>query len=145
MIKNDGYGWATVSIGGFQDTASYITDVPIDCLNAFINAFRYQLPACVQFDAEGYTYILIATWDEALVCMQKESACDYTVRCSTNLYLLANELIRDIEDNEYSWSMFCDCDSDNIENDAAKIVDKLDELRSYVRSKDTVNSYHIKQ
>lgn len=140
MIQNDGSGWAEIRIGNFHDVASYITPVPLDCLNAFINCFRDSLPACIQFDAEKYRYILIATWDETLICVQNNSACDYVVRCEVNVYQLANEIIKDIEGDTYGWATFLEEEDDDIERVNRTLKDKVNELKSYIKS-DRYNAF----
>ena len=48
-------------VENFSERASYLTDVPNDCLDAFIHALQTNNPAIVYFDAEGFDYHLISS------------------------------------------------------------------------------------
>ena len=50
-------GWTRISIGDWSNRASYLTDVPMNILDAFLNK-RYG-PVAVDFDAEGWEYIVV--------------------------------------------------------------------------------------
>lgn len=59
MLSIPKAGWARVSIGDFSSRASYIRDVPVECLKAMISSYENNLPAVMKFDAEGWEYIVV--------------------------------------------------------------------------------------
>jgi len=63
MLREPKAGWTNIYFGNeYLGCASYITDVPIDLLNAFISYFSQKekyLGFHVEFDAEGYIFGII--------------------------------------------------------------------------------------
>lgn len=57
MLSKPHAGWTIISIGKFSDRASFLTDVPMDLLDGFINNEHNCF--CVKFDAEGWDYIIV--------------------------------------------------------------------------------------
>lgn len=104
MLSEPQHGWTFVQIEDFKEPASYITDVPNDCLDGFIYALNNNLPAIIYFDAEGYDYYLIITRFVSYIILEKESVRLY--RFEISMYDLVEELINDIElyiDEWASW------------------------------------------
>ena len=60
MIKNNGHGWGTFKLGKFTGRISYIEDVPVDLLQAFID-WRDKGSGCAWFDEEGTEFTLALT------------------------------------------------------------------------------------
>ena len=58
MISNPQYGWCYFKLGNFEGHPSYLTDVPVDILDAFIS---YHTNGCgiAYFDEEGTDFMLI--------------------------------------------------------------------------------------
>ena len=61
MLEKPWCGWTNVSIGEIKmGSASYIEDVPMNCIEAFINYFSLKsklgLAFHLTFDAEGYSF-----------------------------------------------------------------------------------------
>lgn len=52
MIYNPRFGWCNFKLGTFFGTPSYLTDVPVDLLDAFINYYE-KGSGTVVFDEEG--------------------------------------------------------------------------------------------
>ena len=59
MLEKPNAGWTKVCIGDFIGWASYITDVPVKCLKAFINGYPSNLPITIRFDAEGHEHLRV--------------------------------------------------------------------------------------
>jgi len=53
MLAKPEHGWVNVQLEGFSERASYMTDIPNDCLDAFIYALQNNSPTVIFFDAEG--------------------------------------------------------------------------------------------
>ena len=101
MISNPKNGWCNFKLGDFEGTPSYITDVPIDLLDAFIDYYTrgYGL---AYFDEEGSEFTLLLTWYGVYIIEEKD---DTKVHTFYNLSIsdLAKEVIADIETNLDGW------------------------------------------
>ena len=129
------YGWGTFQLGEFISSFSYLTDAPIDLLEAFINYHENGYGAVV-FDTEGSHFTLVLTaynWgifviDETEVEPKLHNFCDMGVAN------LENELINDLESALTGWSMFLtDDDEEEIllhQDEICQRIAKLKEIRS---------------
>lgn len=105
MFSKPKYGWTHVSIGDFDGSASYITDVPIDVLDAFIDFYKLHKNICVDFDEEGSTFVLIVVSDiDIYVISEREQVIAYKI--DTNINELTNEIISDFEKYIKDWENF---------------------------------------
>ena len=52
MISNPRFGWCNFELGDFKGSPSYLTDVPVDLLDAFIDYHTKGYGVAV-FDEEG--------------------------------------------------------------------------------------------
>lgn len=106
MLSTPVCGWTTVSIGDFTMRASYLTDIPGDCLNAFIHSFESDLPAAIEFDAEGWEFTLISDFYSTFIILKYDEP--KLIEINIGREQLALELINDIEKNIYLWSQWQD-------------------------------------
>lgn len=53
MLGKPDAGWSKVTMGEFEEYASYLTNVPIDCLEACIHRVKGKGPLAFVFEAEG--------------------------------------------------------------------------------------------
>lgn len=130
MIVNLQHGWAMIRIGNFTERASYLTDVPNDCLDAFIFARENGFPATVHFDAEGYEYYLVASYFDSYIIMEKDDTEIY--RISLGLVELGEELISDIESNIDKWAnwlFYNEYNEDELKKNKRRLEQKLWKLR----------------
>ena len=101
MISNPKNGWCNFKLGDFEGTPSYITDVPIDLLDAFIDYYTrgYGL---AYFDEEGSEFTLLLTWYGVYIIEEKD---DTKVHAFYNLSIsdLAKDVIIDILSNLDGW------------------------------------------
>ena len=101
MISNPKNGWCNFKLGDFEGTPSYITDVPIDLLDAFIDYYKrgYGL---AYFDEEGSEFTLLLTWYGIYIIEEKD---DTKVHTFYNLSIsdLAKDVIIDISSNLDGW------------------------------------------
>lgn len=104
MLSKPYAGWTKVTIGDFEGRASYMTDVPMDCLIAFINALEYNIPASVLFDEEGTEFTLVTSTDGTYVISEREESKLFVI--NKRFSKLARELINDIEDNLEDWVLW---------------------------------------
>ena len=101
MISNPKNGWCNFKLGDFEGTPSYITDVPIDLLDAFIDYYTrgYGL---AYFDEEGSEFTLLLTWYGVYIIEEKDNVKSH-VFYDLNISDLAKEVIADIETNLNGW------------------------------------------
>ena len=101
MISNPKNGWCNFKLGDFEGTPSYITDVPIDLLDAFIDYYTrgYGL---AYFDEEGSEFTLLLAWYGVYIIEEKDNVKSH-VFYDLNISDLAKEVIADIETNLDGW------------------------------------------
>ena len=101
MISNPKNGWCNFKLCDFEGTPSYITDVPIDLLDAFIDYYTrgYGL---AYFDEEGSEFTLLLTWYGVYIIEEKDNVKSH-VFYDLNISDLAKEVIADIETNLDGW------------------------------------------
>lgn len=106
MISNPKHGWCNFQIGDFKGTPSYLTNVPLDLLEAFINYYLLGYGVVV-FDEEGslFTLVLSKYFSEIFIIEEKDKPIlhDFSSYYVENL---AKELIKDIKNDLTGWSEF---------------------------------------
>ena len=60
MISNPKHGWCDFKLGNFEGAPSYLTDVPFELLQAFID-YHERGSSAIVFDEEGTEFTLILT------------------------------------------------------------------------------------
>jgi len=127
MLTKPNSGWTNVLIDDFSERASYLTDVPNDCLDSFIYGLKNNVPIAIYFDAEGYDYHLVSSWNSSYIIMDKINA---TITIDKNIEELAKELIDDIENNFEDWLNWeCYDDGEYAETNRDVFKEKLSILR----------------
>ena len=101
MLTKPSHGWTDLHIDNFSERASYLTDIPNDCLDAFIYALQNGNPAVIFFDAEGWDFHLIASYYCSYVVVDKDNAEVYVI--DKTIKELAKELYNDINNNFDDW------------------------------------------
>ena len=130
MLANPRHGWCRFEIGSFTGSPSYLEDVPVNTLMAFINYYKNGCGS-VWYDEEGSSFTLILTPYSVYVIEEKDEPVLHDFSDDTSIDNLAQELIADIESCVDDWAMFTtDYDDVNeIEKHKDKIVEMLDTLR----------------
>jgi len=104
-------GWTHIQLENFSERASYLTDIPNDCLDAFIHALQTNNPAIMYFDAEGFDYHLISSFYRSYIIKDKEdNKVDIHV-IEKDILELAKELVDDIQrdfDDWLNWESYDD-------------------------------------
>lgn len=124
MISNPAYGWCDFQLGDFLGNPSYLTDVPVDLLDAFID-YHTKGYGMAWFDEEGSEFTLVLNPYSVFIVEEKESPVLHHLPniCVTDL---EEELIRDIESNLNGWTYF------TIGDDEEEIKMHRDEIRQKV-------------
>ena len=133
MISNPKYGWCDFELGDFHGHPSYLTDVPVDLLGAFISYFENGTGTAF-FDEEESEFTLILKHHAILIMEEKE-----TLVCHEHSDLdaisLAKELIFDILRDRYTWciefDLHIETDKD-IENKLQYIDSLVKKLKEYI-------------
>lgn len=102
MLGKPEAGWSEVTIGSFHEYASYLTDVPFDCVNACIRRIKDNVPLEMSFDSECHGIFFVSadsqhtviTWEE-----EREAVCIPDV----NDVQLVREIIHDIDCCQIDW------------------------------------------
>lgn len=119
MFTKPKYGWTNLKLDKYSLRASYLTDVPFDCLDSFIYGIKNNKPICIYFDAEGWDYYLVSNWYNSWIILNKEE----TELCpiKENIRQLGKMLAENIElyFNEWlEWDYF----DDEVERNDRRIV-----------------------
>ena len=133
MISNPKFGWCNFNIDNFSGHPSYLTDVPVDLLDAFIDYYTRGYGVAI-FDEEGSFFTLVLTrynWGIFLIEEKNDSVLyDFSDMDSDNL---AKELISDIENDLNGWTVEFVVDDDQEEiaqyrNEIRQRIAKLKKL-----------------
>ena len=129
MIKNPKNGWCFFSIGAFKGTPSYLTDVPIDLLNAFIQ-YNQTGTGIAWFDEEGSDFTLVLNPDSIFIIEEKEQPVLHYFP-DLEVGTLKKELIKDIESDLNGWAEFIPSDNKHeIYEHKNEILQKLTILKA---------------
>lgn len=106
MLSNPKAGWCELEIGNFKGTPSYLTDVPVDLLTAFIDYYKKGIGVSF-FDEEGSEFNLLLSYHSAYIIYidyeNNSTLYDFPL---IDINKLAKELITDIKSNIDSWASF---------------------------------------
>lgn len=131
MISNPRYGWCSFELGDFKGSPSYLTDVPVELLDAFLDYHTKGYGVAV-FDEEGSYFTLVMTAYNWGIFIIEEK--DYPVLhnlCDFDVDDLKEELVRDIERDMNGWSEFItDDDPEEIQQHRNEIRQRLARLKN---------------
>lgn len=124
MISNPKYGWCDFDLKSFHGSPSYLTDVPVDLLNAFIQ-YHTTGTGMAWFDEEGTEFTLVITPYSLFVIeeIDKPVLHDFSEIKISNL---EKELIEDIEKDLIGWSEFITTD------DREEVIMHRDKIRNKI-------------
>lgn len=132
MISNPKHGWCNFKLRTFEGTPSYLTDVPMDLLMAFID---YHNKGCgvAWFDEEGTEFALVITPYSLFIIEEKDKPILYDFS-EMKIENIEKELISDIESDMYGWINFTiDDNPEEVKQHETEIRQKLAILKKYVR------------
>ena len=130
MISNPKHGWCDFRLGGFTGTASYLTDVPIDLLDAFIGYYTKGYGVVV-FDEEGSYFTLVLTrYNQGIFVIEERDVVALSSFSIMNHDDLAKELISDLENDLMRWSV--EFTFDDIEKHRHEISQKIAKLKQLI-------------
>lgn len=132
MLSKPIHGWTTITIDKFTGQGSYLTDVPMDCLNAFISSLKYNIPAAVYFDEEGSEFNLVSFHFDTYIIEEKEET--KLTKLDISFDELASQLIKDIELNISDWVNWMDYKPIDDKSREKELKHKVTELKSLLSS-----------
>lgn len=135
MITNPRCGWCNFELGDFKGSPSYLTDVPVDLLDAFID-YHTKGYGVVVFDEEGsYFTLVMSQYNWGIYIIEEKDYPKLHNLCDFDVEDLEEELIRDIEKDLNGWSNFTtDDDSEEIEQHRNEIRQRIAKLRKKIWS-----------
>lgn len=97
MISSPRHGWCSFELGIFKGSPSYLTDVPVDLLDAFINYHSQGYGGAV-FDEEGsYFTLVLAQYNLGKFIIEEKEDSKLHNLCDLDIEELEEELIADKE------------------------------------------------
>lgn len=124
MISNPKYGWCDFDLKSFHGSPSYLTDVPVDLLNAFIQ-YHTTGTGMAWFDEEGTEFTLVITPYSLFIIEEKDEPVLHDFS-EINIGNLEKELIEDIEKDLTGWSEFI------TDDDREEVITHRDEIRNKI-------------
>ena len=112
MLDKPEHGWSRITIGYWSERCSYLDDVPMDLLNAFILTLTYGTPSFVRFDAEGWEYLIVFSANSVEIFTEEATDVYYSSPIyryeyiPINLRKLASELLSDVRQDIKAWSLW---------------------------------------
>ena len=139
MISNPKHGWCNFVLLNdeyvpFMGTPSYLTNVPVDLLQAFLD-YKTTSQGMVWFDEEGSEFTLVLNPYSMFIISEDEEGEDRLYNFSElSIDNLIKELIQDIESDLAGWSIFyCGCeDEEEIKVNREHIRNLICQLKEYV-------------
>jgi hypothetical protein len=135
MLSNPEYGWCNVKIGDFIGNASYLMDVPFNCLNSFITYFTKGNDinsVAIAFDEEGSEFTVVSSFDGTFVIIERDEFPSLKHFYDINIKQLANELTEDLERDFDKWVDW-ECYDEPEEGREEKLRLGIEELKQLVQ------------
>ena len=126
-------GWCNIQIGRIKSRASYLTNVPIDCLEAAVDYLKNGNPIILHFDAEGWDFTIKSFAQGTTFNWNKddEPFSFYFIK-SINANKLSEYIYKDISSNISGWCdfLFCfdDLERENLKSKMALLLQELKKL-----------------
>ena len=133
MISNPKNGWCDFRLRTFTGNPSYLTDVPVDLLQAFID-YHQKGHGMAWFDEEGTEFSLVITPYSLFIIEEKDTP---VLHDFSEMFLekIEKELIDDIEKDLDGWANYATSDNPkHVQIHRDNIVSKLAELKINMRN-----------
>ena len=101
MLGKPDVGWVDIKIGEFLGRGSYLTDIPIDCLNSCVFALSHNAPISFYIDEEGSGFMVVSYYNCTYVLQKDEDSEQKELLFSSDIDFreLAVEILNDIDSN----------------------------------------------
>ena len=135
MISEPKHGWSTFKLGDFEGTPSYLTDVPLDLLDAFLD-YHYKGMGMAWFDEEGTEFTLVINPYSLFIIAERDENPTLHDFSELNVSDLEKELIEDIEKDLNGWSEFLTTDDrEKMMQHRNDIRQRIAKLREHIKEK----------
>ena len=105
MFSKPEVGWTTVTIGEYEGSGSYLTDIPLDFLNAAIVAlYQKSIPFVLHIDEEGVDSYIVSYYHTTIINRTTDTIETYS--SFLDFRDLIREGLTDIEANFDDWLRF---------------------------------------
>lgn len=132
MISDPRHGWCDFKLRNFEGTPSYLTDVPLDLLDAFLD-YHYKGMGMAWFDEEGTEFTLVINPNSLFIIVERDENPVLYDFSELNVNDLEKELIADIESDMIGWSEFIpDDDREEVIIHRDSIWQRIAKLRKFV-------------
>ena len=121
MISNPKAGWCYFKLRTFEGSPSYLTDIPVELLEAFID-YHTKGTGIAWFDEEGTEFTLVLTPYSLFIIEERDKLILHDFS-EMNIDNLEKELIEDIEKDLVGWSEFITSE------DREEVIQHRDEIR----------------
>lgn len=130
MLGKPDAGWSKVTMGEFEEYASYLTNVPIDCLEACIHRVKGKGPLAFVFEAEGpgRFFVLATAYNTVIKWEEDDTPESCHLIPGVNDVQLVLETVHDIEQYLNDWA------EDWHKCTAEELINKLNELKELLPS-----------
>ena len=136
MISNPKAGWCTFKLDNFTGSASYITDVPVDLLQTFINYEQTGSGVC-SFDEEGSNFVfVIEDCNKEYIISKRQST--EVFQFYKDVSNLEKEVIKDIESDLDAWGESFEVSNES--KDIAKHTAEIKSLLYILKHKDKIST-----
>ena len=129
-------GWVNITIGDFNCTASYITNVPFDIVNNSILSLKEEMPLCLYLHLEAYGEVNIYSEVKTYIIHENNKTDFYSFDISKEQII--SSFIEQIKDNITEWAMwedFEDEDREEIENNKRELLEKIETIKDLLKQK----------
>lgn len=119
MLSVPKNGWTKIMLDGWCGNASYLTDVPNDVLDSFINLLKNRKISSFYCDAEGWEYIIVLDFNIVYLIEEKDETKLYSF--NKKIVDLAEEVYSDISQHLNDWVVW----NYDIEDEDSEIEERL--------------------
>lgn len=130
MFSKPANGWTNLKLGELSLRASYLTDIPMDCLDSFIFALQNHLPAIIFFDAEGWDFHLASSYYRTYIVLDLDEVETFVI--DKNIKEITQDLINNIElyfKEWVDWECWDDKDEEELEKRRKVLKEKVNILK----------------
>lgn len=129
MISNPAHGWCDFKVGDFVGHPSYVTNVPIDLLEA-LRDYKYKGQGMAWFDEEGTEFTLVLTPHSLYIVEEKDKTAILHDFSKLKVDSLIDETVASIESDLQAWIEFSAFDEKKeIERNRETILELIDQIR----------------
>ena len=122
-------GWCKINIGVICFRASYLTDVPIDCLKSAINYLEHGEEIYIHFDSEGCDYWIRSSSEMTFITTNGDEIYNGISMYNIDAFELSKVIYRDISSNIDGWCDFLisfdSMEWNNHKDNMTKLLNKL--------------------